>query len=229
MSRSTLLTCALIIAGSAGASAQSTAGKNRAPAPAATATDSGVFTVLHGGDTVAREQFSRTETELRGTLTLAGASRGVQEYKAVLAPDATVPLLEVTVREVADSGRSEGRVVQRARLIFKEDSAAIDALTDHGIETRLFGTQRGAVPYLNLSFALLEQAAHRARALGAGAVEVPFFNLGGGQTAVGKFAPANGDSLSFTIGAVEYHLRIDPAGRILGARIPAQDVTVERR
>jgi hypothetical protein len=191
--------------------------------------DSATFIVLHGADTVARERFSRTDTELRGTLSLTGASRGVQQYTAVLAPDATVPLVEVMVREFADSGQPEGRIVQRARVIFRDDSAAVDALTDEGIRTHVVGTTPGAVPYLNLSFALLEQAARRARRLGAGTVEVPFFNLGGGQTAVGRFASAGADSLKFTIGEVEYRLRVDAVGRLLSGAIPAQNVVVERR
>ena len=52
-------------------------------------------------------------------------------------------------------------MVQRARVIFKEDSAAVDEVSGQGIETRVFGTQRGAIPYLNISFALLEQAVRR--------------------------------------------------------------------
>ena len=53
--------------------------------------------------------------------------------------------------------------MQRARVIFKEDSAAVDDVSSDGMQTRVFGTERGAVPYLNLSFALLEQAVRRAR------------------------------------------------------------------
>src|SRR5690348_5823066 len=123
--------CAAIVFGAPGAaSAQKSARKNSpvpTPAPpAAAVTDSGLFTVLHGRDTVAWERFSRTATELHGALTLAGAARGVQQYTAVIGPDATIPLIEIIVREVADSGRAEGRIVQRARVIFKEDSVAID-------------------------------------------------------------------------------------------------------
>ena len=76
----------------------------------------------------------------------------------------TLPLIEVTVREGADTGQTKARIVQRARVIFKEDSAAVDEMGDGGIQTRVFGTEAGAIPYLNLSFALLEQAVRRARA-----------------------------------------------------------------
>ena len=93
---------------------------------------------------------------------------------------------------------------------------------------RRLGTQRGAIPYLNLSFALLEQAVRRSRAGAVPAVEVPFFNLGGGQTVDGKVASMGNDSLSVAIGTVEFHLRVAPDGRVLGGRIPAQNLVVDR-
>jgi hypothetical protein len=195
---------------------------------AQTVSDSGTFVVRHARDTVATEQFSRTDTKLDGTLTLRNAKSTSQRWSAVVAPDATLPLIEVTVREGSDSGGRAARVVQRARVIFKEDSVAVDALGGDGLQTRLFATERGAVPYLNLSFALLEQAVRRARATPQ-ATQVAFFNLGGGQTLVARLAPLGTDSLTLDIGSVQYHLRVDPSGRVLGGRIPAQDVVVERR
>ena len=63
------------------------------------------------------------------------------------------------------------------------------------MQTRIFGTERGAVPYLNLSFALLEQAVRRSRAAAPEATRVPFFNLGGGQTLDAKVSKLGADSL----------------------------------
>jgi len=197
-------------------------------AGAQTASDSGTFVVRHGRDTVATEQFSRTDTRLEGTLTLRNTKGTSQRWSAVVGPDATLPLVEVTVREGGDSGGRPARVVQRARVIFKEDSAAVDAVGGDGLQTRLFATERGAVPYLNLSFALLEQAVRRARVTPQ-VTQVAFFNLGGGQTLKARFSPLGTDSLTLDIGSVQYHLRVDRAGRVLGGRIPAQDVVVERR
>lgn len=198
------------------------------PLAAQTAADSGSFVIRHGGDTVATEQFSRTNTTVAGTLFLKNSRNTFQRYSLTLAPDATVPLVEVTVREDADSGRVKAKLVQRSRVIFREDSAAVDAVIGQRIETYVFGTERGAVPYLNLSFAMLEQAVRRSREPGAGQ-EVPFFNLGGGQTVSGKLSPLGSDSLNLAIGDVEFHLRVDADGRVLGGRIPAQDIVVERR
>jgi hypothetical protein len=198
-------------------------------AAAQTVADSGVFVVRHSGDTVATETFSRKETTIQGTLTLNNSKHTFHRYTAVLAPDASVPMIDVAVREDADSGRVKARLGQRARVIFKEDSAAVDAVIGQSIETRIFGTQVGAIPYLNMSFALLEQAVRRSRASGATPGQVPFFNLGGGQTVSGMLTSVGTDSLTLAIGDVEFRLRVDPQGRVLGGAIPKQDVVVERR
>jgi hypothetical protein len=199
-----------------------------APGPVAAQgiADSGSFVVRHARDTVAVERFARTETRLEGRLELRNSKRTSQRFTAVIAPDATVPLIEVTVREGRDSAAA--RVVQRARVIFKEDSAAVDEVGDAGLVTRLFGTEEGAMPYLNLSFALLEQAVRRARRIGGGG-QLPFFNLGGGQTLKATVSSLGTDSLKLDIGDIRFHLRVDREGRVLGGRIPSQGVVVERR
>ena len=197
------------------------------PARAQTVSDSGTFVVRHGRDTVATEQFTRSETKLEGTLFIKDKKKTTQRYTGVIAPDATLPLLEVTVREGSDSAGRKARVSQRARVIFKEDSVAVDVIGGDGLQTRVFQTDRGAVPYLNLSFALLEQAVRRARV--SDTSQVAFFNLGGGQTVTATVSRFATDSVRLAIGNVEYRLRVDQAGRILGGRIPSQDVVVNRR
>jgi hypothetical protein len=192
------------------------------------AADSGTFVIRRAGDTVAIERFARTATTLQGTLDIRNARNTSHAYEAVIAPDASVPLIEVTVRESLDSGRVKGKVVQQARVVFKEDSVAVDDVNGGGMQTRVFSTERGAVPYLNLSFGLLEQAVRRARASAPGSGRVPLFNLGGGQTLDAKVSPLGTDSLALAIGSVEFHLRVDAAGRVLGGRIPSQGVVADR-
>ena len=199
------------------------------PAAAQTVADSGTFVVRHSGDTVATETFTRHETTIRGTLALNNPRHTFQRYTAVIAPDASVPLIDVAVREDSDSGRVKAKLVQRARVIFREDSAAVDAVIGQNIQTRVFGTQVGAIPYLNMSFALIERAIRRSRAKGATPDRVPFFNLGGGQTVSGTLRPVGSDSVALAIGDVEFRMRVDREGRVLGATIPQQDVVVERK
>lgn len=186
------------------------------------------FVVRHGRDTVAVETFARTGTSLQGTLAIKDSQNTAQRWRAVVAPDATLPLIEVTVVEDREGGLVKAKMRQQTRVIFRGDSVAVDDVTGHGLETRLFGTASGAVPYLNLSFALLEQGVRRARVIGADPLAVPFFNLGGGQTVTARISKLAGDSLSLAIGKVEFHLRMAPDGRLLGGRIPAQDVIVDR-
>ena len=193
-----------------------------------TVADSGTYFIRHGADTVATEHFQRTSTRLEGTLAIRNSVRTSERWVAVIGPDATLPLIEVTVREGADSAGRQERVKERARVIFKEDSAAVDAVGGSGVQTRLFETQRGALPYLNLSFALLEQAVRRAR-VAPDHKQIPFFNLGGGQTVSAKLSPLGSDSLLLEIGSVRYHLLVDAEGRVMGGRIPAQNVVVDRR
>lgn len=191
------------------------------------AADKGSFVVVHANDTVAIERFARSETRLEGTLALRNPKNTSEHYSAVIAPDATLPLIEVTVREGTDGGTAKSKVVQRARVIFKEDSAAVDEVGSAGIVTRLFRTEEGALPYLNLSFALLEQAVRRARRAQVMS-RLALFNLGGGQTVTAQLSPLGNDSLKLEIGDVRFHLKVDGAGRLLGARIPSQDVVAVR-
>jgi len=190
--------------------------------------DSGGFVIRKGKDTVATERFTRTETQLIGTLDLGGPKQTSEHYSAVVAPDATLPMIEVVVKQGRDSGSSKAKVLQRARVIFKEDSAAVDEVGQAGLVTRVFGTEEGALPYLNLSFALLEQAVRRARKANGGS-QVPFFNLGGGQTLVARLTSLQGDSLRMDIGDTRIHLRFDRQGRLLQGRIPVQDLVADRQ
>jgi hypothetical protein len=197
--------------------------------------ETSVFTIRHGSDTVATEQVARTPTELTGTLTFHASGLRSQWYHAVVAPDTTVALVEVNVREGVDTGLVKARVVQRTRVIFRGDSVAVDDMTGHGMDTRVLSTQPGAVPYLNLSFGLLEQAIRRATAVGRDSVKVAFFNLSGGggqsggETVVGTVSRVGTDSVALDLGRVEFRLRVDPAGRLLGGGIPAQQLSFDRR
>jgi hypothetical protein len=238
MTRTSLLSAALAAVCAGALHAQSPA---PAPAPSAAAApaalaDTGRFIVRRGADTVAVETFGRRDVTLTGTLLIPKTSHS-EEYVARIAPDETIPMIEINVLEPWKVVEWEGidttklpkrppHVVQQARAIFRGDSVAVDNLRSSGIDTRVFGTQTGALPYLNLSFALLQQALRRATAAGG---QVPFFNLAGTATAVATVTRAGADSAKLTLGPVEMDFRLDRDGRILAARIPSQNVTVERQ
>lgn len=193
---------------------------------AQSAADSGGFAVLRDNDTVAVERYLRLGDELEGRMILPLGRGERLWYRAVLLPDASAPMIEVSFWSGTDSARTSPR--ERARLIFRDDSVAIDQVRSTGLETRILPTAPGALPYLNLSFALLEQATRRARSAAGDSVLVPFFNLGGGQTLLGAVQPVGPDSAIVRIGTVEFRLAVDPLGRILGGAIPSQHVRVLR-
>lgn len=229
MIRVPLIACTMLAALAAPATPQASAGG----ATAAGVDDSGIFLVRRGADTVATEEFSRSGVAVEGRLLFKAHKFLSERYRIVVAPDGTVPLVEVTVRNGPDSGTVQAKFTQRTRVVFRDDSVAVDDMGGRGLKTLVLATEPGAMPYLNLSFAMLEQAVRRSRTLGAAGAEVPFFNLSGtdrqgGQTVRGKVTPVGTDSVTVAIGSVEFRLRVDPEGRLLGGGIPAQNLSVER-
>ncbi len=196
-----------------------------APAPP-TGPDSATFVVTKGADTLIVEHFLRSDKQVVGELIRRAAEGRRETYRGLLTPDGGVPLIEFAVWRGDDSGRRTPR--QRVRIIFKDDSVSMDEVNSAEMMTRTFGSQKGAVPYLNLSFVLLEQATRRLVMSMAGSVDVPFFSLNGGQTAVGHLRRLPGDSASLLLGSVDFRLHLDAAGRLLGATIPGQGVRAER-
>ena len=198
------------------------------PAPA-WAQDAGGFFVLRGSDTVAVEEFSRGPIELTGTL-LRGTSSAAGDrvrYHAVLVDDQSAPLIELTLWRRDDPERASAR--ETSRVIFKDDSVAIDDISSNGLRTLILPTQRAPIPYLNLSIAFLEQATRRAaRRGGRDSVPMPFFNLSGGQTVVGSVRRLGADSALVVLGTVEFRLQVDGQGRILGGTLPAQGLRIIR-
>ena len=73
------------------------------------------------------------------------------------APDGTVPLVEVMESQKPPDPRMRARVISRVRLIVKGDSVSVDEMTaERPADPRSSGSEDGVVPYLNLSFGMLE-------------------------------------------------------------------------
>ncbi|HEX5819128.1 MAG TPA: hypothetical protein VFY20_09630 [Gemmatimonadales bacterium] len=189
------------------------------------------FAVLRRADTVAIERFERGTPKWSGTLEIRKQPRSQYEVWSVIrGPESGVVLMEVTEKEAAESPKHKPRIIQEARLIFKDDSVAIDAVTNGGLMTRLYQTRKGAMPYLNLSFATIELLVDEARKLqpkGAGPVPVALFNLMGGQTADATVS-FSGDGATVQVGKVTIACVLLPDGRIRTATIAAQELRAER-
>lgn len=193
--------------------------------------DSAGFIVMKNADTVAIERFERIDVTWKGTLALANKKDVADSWSIVTAPDGTVPLIEVMESQKPPDPRMKARVISRARIIVKGDSVSVDQMTPNGLVTRLFQSQEGVVPYLNLSFGMLEvglrqaQVAAQKDSLG---LKVYFFNLGGGQTVRGTLVQNADGKAVLNIGEVQFDLVLAPDGRLLSAAIPAQGLKVER-
>ena len=202
-----------------------------AQAASSTPADSAGFVVMKNADTVAIERFERTDVTWKGTLALASKKDVADSWSIVTAPDGTVPLIEVMESQKPPDPRMKARVISRARIIVKGDSVSVDQMTPNGLVTRLFQSEEGVVPYLNLSFGMLEvglrqaQVAAQKDSLG---LKVYFFNLGGGQTVRGTLVQNSDGKAVLNIGEVQFELVIAPDGRLLSAAIPAQGLRVER-
>lgn len=193
--------------------------------PGAAAAQQGSFAITRGADTVASESVTLDSAGFTGTLIRGKGANSERIKYQVTVVDGTAPLVELGVWRGDDPAESKAR--QNARVIFKEDSVAIDEANDKtGVSTRLFETQRGALPYLNLSTAFLELATRRAA--GRDSVAVPFFNLSGGQTLAATVKRISADSVSLALGRIELRLKVDPRGAILGGAVPAQGLVIAR-
>ena len=189
--------------------------------------DTARFAFMRNTDTITVERVTRSATELSGELVIPPRERERTRYRATLLPDGTAPLLEVSVWRGTDPEGAPAR--QMTRVIFKEDSVAVDDITSGGLKTLLFHTARGAVPYLNLSVAFLEQAVLRARAGGKSRdAMVQFFGLSNGQTVAGTVASPDPTHARLRLGEVEFQLVLDSRGRILSGTVPAQGLTITR-
>jgi hypothetical protein len=201
------------------------AGPLEGQAASAAASESAGFVLTRGRDTVAVERFERFDVSWKGTLILPRERELAQQWSVVTGPDGSVPLVEVTVTEKPAEPKMKPRIITRTRLIVRDDSVAVDQMTSNGLVTRILPTKAGARPYLNLSFALIELAVQAAPR--ADVVEIPFFNVDGGQTATGTLRRNADGSALLTLGNTEMALTLD-ADRIKSATIQAQGLKVER-
>jgi hypothetical protein len=200
-----------------------------APA-AALAAQEARWAVLHGADTVATETFTIGEPTWKGRLEIRKEPRPqLEEWSVVRTPEGPAALVEVTESEAPPSEREKPRVIQRARIIFKGDSVAIDAVTNGGLMTRLYATEAGAVPYMHLSVGLLQLAVTEAkRKAGSGATaSVALFNLAGGQTAHADVT-FDGDKATMQVGTVRFDLALADGATIRRAEIASQQLRAER-
>ncbi|HEX8244267.1 MAG TPA: hypothetical protein VF541_12240, partial [Longimicrobium sp.] len=190
------------------------------------AAERGAFVLRVGGDTIAVERFARTPSGVDGELGVKGSARVV--YTAQTAPDAGVTAIDVRVWPL--TAPDTAPPMQRVTLVFAGDSAVATVAGSGAAAGLVVHGARGAIPVVvNPSAVLMEQILMRARALGGrDSATVPVIVPGSAQTAAARVRWLGADSAVLSLGGVEARIRTDARGRLLGAAVPSQQLTIER-
>ena len=185
--------------------------------------DQYTFRMLLGRDTLTSEVVQRTPMRL--DVDMVDKSTGTRwRYAMTLAPDAQVAAMTSAFYRLANGDTVP---FQSADLAFEGDSVRA-TVSGNVSRVQTLATRPGAVPYINPSFAMVEQALRRARAIGRAVDTVPLFMVSGGQTIPAVVEWVGGDSATVRLGATTMRAAVGPDGALLGALIPLQNVTVLR-
>ena len=190
--------------------------------PGAAHAQSESFVVRMGPDTIARETFVRSASRVQGDLSGAAVG-GRMRYDVeltngvasrlnmeIFAARVDTPHIRITADFVGDSA-----IAQVARA----GAAA---------ETQRLGTRRGAIPFINLAFSLVEVATMSSARAPGDTATVWFFITGNGATVPAKLTRNAADSAILSMGGMDLRLHLDSRGRILHGALAAQKLTIER-
>ncbi len=181
------------------------------------------FRMLLGRDTLTSEVVQRAAAVVDVDM-IDKATGGHWQFGLALTPDARVSVMHNAFYRLA-----QGDTVpfQRAELTFGADTVAV-AISGNVSRTQRIASRPDALPYINPSFALIEQVVRRARAMGGAVDTVPMFMVSGGQTIPAVVTRVDADSVTIRIATSEMRAAVGPDGALLGAVIPVQHVTVVR-
>lgn len=186
----------------------------------------GMFSlIVPSGDTIAVERFNRTPGRLEVEMLFKVASARFT-MAATLASDATVSRFDNAYRQASADPSSPA--AQTAVITFRGDSAIAEITTGANTVTQRLGSRVGAIPFVNPSFALVEQLVRRARAIGGPSASLPVFVVQGGQVAAFTVSWVGTDSAVIDLGGVPAHLAVSAEGAILGGVVPAQGLRIVR-
>ncbi len=181
------------------------------------------FVLRSGADTISVERITRSPGRLEGELLFRGGNQR-WHYIATVAPDERVLSMENEVRFATDLATAPAR--QTARLAFAGDSVFI-SITSPASQQQRLGTRSGAIPYVNPSFGLVEQAIRRGLVVKGDSLDIPLFALIGGSTLMATLVRSGPDSVMFTLGGIPTRLSVASDGRIRGGAVPAQGLRLD--
>ncbi len=187
----------------------------------ALAQERGAFVMTLGRDTVAVERFERDGDRLSG-VTLFQMMNVRTDWTLESQPDGSARRMRLEARYA--NAPLDAKPLQEGTLEFRADSV-IGVLAG---ARRAFPSRPGALPYLNPSMAMFEQALVRARALGGGSPSVELFLVAGGGVVTVPLTRTSPDTVTMSLGGLEVKLAVDAAGRLAGGAIPAQRIEFRR-
>ncbi|MCE9602249.1 MAG: alpha/beta fold hydrolase [Gemmatimonadetes bacterium] len=182
----------------------------------------GAFVMTALRDTIAVERYERTGDRLEGVL-LFKLARLRFDYTLGFGAQGEVVRMTNAVRPA--SAALATAPTQSATLEWRGDSVHVEVQPG---KPEHLATQRGSVPYLNPSMALLELIVQQARRADPPKPGVPVFAVAGGRTFEMQVEFPSSDSARVKIGAVEFLLRIDREARLLSGSVPTQSVEFTR-
>lgn len=182
------------------------------------------FVVLAGNDTLTAERVTRTEQRLESDFVSRQQGVRINMVMAVGA-DGLVSRMETSVRKASDAPTAAP--LQQAVVTFTRDSALLSMGAGATTPSQRFAVPPGTIPFVNLSAASLEQILIRAKALGGATATIPVFAIAGAQSLTATVRWIGADSAVILLGA-ELHASVSPAGELLGAIVPAQNVRFVR-
>ncbi len=177
-----------------------------------------------GGQMMGTEVVHRSPVRVEVDLvSLLGAGR--IHYVLTVAPGGRVPAMTAVIYGAAE----DTAPAETIDLQFEDDSA-VATLSGRMSRVERLATRPGAMPYINPSAAMIEQALRRARHPGRGAGQVdtvPMFAVQGGSTRPrGDLGRA--DSAVLGMGGVEMRAHFSAGGDVESLDIPVQNVRFER-
>ena len=184
------------------------------------------FLLLRNADTLAVERFARTDELLTGEVVELGGDDHRESYVATLRPDGQVSFFRLDVRPV--NSAHDTPPIQRSTLTFGTAPALEEMRGGRRTERRSVDAGPGALPYLRLSLALIEQAALRAIVVGEERVELPLVDGDGGRSLNAVVERTRADSVRVRFDGIELVAETDSTGHFLRGEIPARRVRFER-
>jgi len=182
------------------------------------------FVTTQGGDTLAVERVTRTNARVESDLAVRG--QGVQlRFSFALDSQALVSSMEIAARPVG--ANVDAPPAQAGTLVFRGDSV-IAEMTAPSPSTQRFAPGAGALPFVNLSMAVVEQLIRRTRIIGGPRVQVPLFVVAGGQVLTAVVTWSGPDTAVIAVSGVDLRAAVSPDGRLLGAVVPSQGVRFTR-